>query len=119
MSYLAFLLLAAAPAPVHSTPAPLARAQADYDHDMLCYAYNASEAADARKAGDNDKFNTMLPRAMFFRGVTAERFPQGATFVAKRTEAITALSTYVANGGKDLLDAECQARMRVAMNTGG
>jgi hypothetical protein len=114
MSYLAFLLLAAAPA--YSTP--FVPAQADADRDLLCYAYNASEAANARSAGDTEKFNTLLPRAMFFRGVGAERYKDGATFTAKRAEAIKALGLYLANG-KDLLDAECQARMRVAMNTGG
>ncbi len=115
MIVLGFLLLAAAP--LHSTPALLA--EDDADRDVLCYAYNANEAGNARNAGDMDKFNTLLPRAMFFRGVAAERFQNGATFNAKRTEAIAALAVYVNNNSKDLLDSECQARMRVAMNTGG
>jgi hypothetical protein len=113
MLYLAALLLAGS-APAHSAPA----LQDDYDHDMLCYAYNASEASNARDAGDTAKFNMLVPRAMFFRGMVAERFKDAAAFDARRTEAIRALSSYPANG-KDLLESECQARMRVAMNSGG
>lgn len=108
---LGFLLMAAAP--LHSTPA----FQDDADHDVLCYAFNASEAANARNAGDTENFNQRMQWTMFFRGVSAERY-KGAAFNARRDEAIKALGTYLANDGKDLLDSECKARMRVAMNTG-
>jgi hypothetical protein len=101
-----------------ATSTPSLPAPEDADRDVLCYANNASEAADARTAGDTDKFTKLLSHAMFFRGIGAERYQDGKVYAAKQSEAIEALSIYIKNDGRALLDSECDARMRVAMNTG-
>lgn len=115
MPFVAILLPALALA-AHSAPFPIQ--DGDADRDVVCYAYEASEAAAARDAGKTDELNQRLQWTMFFRGVASVRFPGGA-FVGERARAIKDLGLALQNDGKDLVEAECQARMRVAMNTGG
>ncbi|MBX3566216.1 MAG: hypothetical protein KF730_16775 [Sphingomonas sp.] len=102
-----------------ATSTPPFPAAEDADRDVLCYAYEASEAGAAKKAGDTDKFAIAYGFSMFFRGVAAERYQDGKTYEAKQAEAIKELSLALTNGGKDLVDSECKALMRVALNTGG
>ncbi len=116
MRYLGAVLLSVsmmpAALPAHSAPSRLAE---DADRDVVCYAYKASEASAAKEAGDSDKFATLLSQSMFFRGISAERYKTAAEFGARRDAGIADLALALKYDGKSLLEAECNARMRVAL----